>query len=218
MEKFEIPSYSEAWISAASREYSSQFGEDFDEDKREKRLRVYCDATPSRREIVGLTEAGHSGKPMARLCVVVPDHDVVIISKFEHQRFFENEEANTSQLEYLGIQRAIEYCHSKGISQFSTYNDNQGSVRQAAAEINLGSGGRVRWLQRDFTPAGIILDRITHRSKYLSKTKGKVAYRRPNAEHEEILRLMQAEDIQCTLSGLQFWETILKRKLRDYTW
>ena len=206
----------ETWISTVGRECYPSIGRHFDDDAEKQRLRLYCDATPSEREILGTTEAGFAETPQARLCVVIPAHDIVILKKFSHHYLCKNGAPDVTRLEYLAIERAWEYCHKSGIESFSIYTDSQAAQGKVIKEATLGPEERVRWLKRDFNPAGIILDRITHRARYLAQTKGKVAYRRPNAEQEEILHLMQAENLQCPLSNLRFWATIIRRKMTDH--
>lgn len=185
----------ETWIRAACQKKYPKVARYFDDDAKEQRLRLYCDATPSGREILDTTEAGLSEVPLARLCVVVAARDIVIIRKFQDTFINGAGEPNVNQLEYLAIERALEYCRTEGVESFSIYTDSQIAKARAIKHAPLEPGGRVRWLKRDFNPAGIILDRITHRARYLTKTATKVAYRRPNAEHDEILHLMQAERV-----------------------
>jgi ribonuclease HI len=207
----------ETWIRAAGQKKYPKIARHFDDDAKAQRLRLYCDATPSWREIHDTTEAGVSDVPLARLCVVVPTRDIVMIRKFQDTFVNAAGEPNVNQLEYLAIKRALEYCSAEGVENFSIYTDSQTAQARARKHAPLGPGGRVRWLKRDFNPAGIILERITHRARYLTQTETKVAYRRSNSEHDEILHLMQAESIQCPLTELRFWETILKRKYREHT-
>jgi len=155
-----------------------------------------------------VTSSSLDGPFIGRIAVLIPEIDFGLVEQVKEGVLTIYGEPDSGKLEILAVRRAQEVCVAKAIPSYTIFTDNW-----SAAQSDVGEA---KWVERKNNHAGIFLDRIISRPRYLRQSSRKIRSRRPpDKRQEEIFQMFNADKVEFRLSESFIWREVKKKTVDD---
>lgn len=170
---------------------------------------VFCDGSITNAEITGPFESRMTDTFVGRVMVLVPEHDLGLISQRRDGVMTRRGTPASAYVEELAIRAALAFAEARGLGAVEVFSDCTGAI---------GAVGdpRVRWASREslYLP-NAFFDKVLTRASYLRESARRGVKRKPVEPYQiEIFELFQAPEKIFRLSESPLWARVCRDAAR----